>query len=88
MQFTSTQVNLGNLGDSKILLHQLEGTTDFILTIQNNDSIDVEIVEKKDEIYIYGSLNVSEVPEHVIIESISEKQLAELGSFLTERFPK
>lgn len=88
MRFTPTQIRSGNIGDSKFFLYRKEEGNDYVLIILDKDSAEVEIIDRQKDDNVYVSLNGSEMPEHVIVESIKEEQLAELGSFLAERFPK
>jgi len=83
----STRLPLGNIGDSKMFLSKLMDSDEYIITIQNIESSDIAISGIKNDKYEYISEDGTSPNKLSIIGSITEKQLAELGSILTNKFP-
>ena len=83
----STRLLLGNIGDSKIFLLKLTDSDEYIITIQNIESSNIAILGMDDGKYDFASVDGISPNEIIIIDSVTEKQLAELGSILSNRFP-
>jgi len=75
------------IGESKISIFQLTGSKEYILSIQEFESSDIAICGKENNEYTVYSEDGTLPSKHIIIDTITELQLAELGCILSTKFP-